>query len=66
MTLLRFSMELDYTDMSLRCNHYPKVVDEPTVVEIDGREYPAVLSIQQDVENPFSFIISIGVCKNDK
>jgi hypothetical protein len=63
--LLRARIELDYKGESVRCNYYPNLAEESTLLEINGREYPAIVSIKNK-PNSFSFIIKIDVCKDEK
>ena len=65
MKLVRARIELDYKEMSLRCNYYPTIAPESTLLEIDGREYPAIITIKNK-PNSYSFIIKIDVCKDGK
>jgi len=63
--LVRARVELDYEDESLRCNYYPTLAEESTLLEINGREYPAIIKIKNK-PNSYSYIIKIDVCKNEK
>jgi len=63
MELLRAKVELDYTDITLRCNNYPHLFEDPTILTINDEEYPAIMTIVNK-PNSYSFIIKIDVCKD--
>ena len=63
--LVRAHIELDYERFSLRCNYCPTLAPETTFLEIDGQEYPVIITVK-DKPNSYSFIIKIDVCKNGK
>ena len=60
--LVRAHIELDYEDAEVRCNYYPPLAPESTLCEINGREYPAIITIKNK-PNSYSFIIKIDVQK---
>lgn len=60
MELRRARVELDYDHMKIMCHHYSNEIDEPTIVEIDGREYPGIINVKQ---KDYSYIIKIDICK---
>jgi hypothetical protein len=61
--VVRARVELDYEEGNLRCNYYPNLFEDPTLLEINGEEYPATMNITHKYS---SIIIKIDVCKNEK
>jgi hypothetical protein len=62
-SLVRACIELDYTEGSVRCNYYPTLAPETTLLEIGGREYPAIITVKDNLD---CFTIKIEVCKDGK
>ena len=60
MKLIRAHIELDYEDAEVRCNYYPVLAPESTFFEVNGQEYPAIITIKN---KPNSYIIKIDVKK---
>ncbi len=60
MILKRARIELDDDTTKLLCHHYAVDTEEPTIVEINGREYPAVLHVDK-IDH--SYYIRLDICQ---
>jgi hypothetical protein len=59
MILKRAHIELDDDTDKVLCHHYAVDSEEPTVVEINGREYPAVLTVNK-IDNTYYIRLDVG------
>jgi hypothetical protein len=60
MKLRRARIELDYDELKVLCHHYAIDKEEPTMVEINGKEYPAILHVEK---TNGSFFIKLDICR---
>lgn len=60
MILKRARIELDDDTDKILCHYYAVETEEPTVVEINGREYPAVIHAER-IDN--SYYIRLDICR---